>query len=61
MLESVEQNKKTFLLTSGSKDVKRIADVLKQKMVEIHLGYQLSYEEDILEQRKDITGHYRIS
>lgn len=23
--------------------------------------YQLSYEEDILEQRKDITGHYRIS
>lgn len=48
LLESVEQNKKTFLLTSGSKDVKRIADVLKQKMVEIHLGYQLSYEEEYM-------------
>lgn len=49
LLESLHQNKKTFLLTSGVRDINIIGRLLSEESglrCRIYLGYQLSYPEE---------------
>lgn len=49
LFESVKYNKKTFLLTSGYKDINEISNVLGGfQSINIWIAYQMSYENDMV-------------